>query len=156
MLEHERPRLIAMAGGALLVQPRHGQPTGGLHDLFAVGIVTLHAIHSAFNDRMVLRQIEFRVDLEMALKTRRWIFAGINNELASPAAALDMFAARSVTRLAPARANHLGAFDMHPPMRAGRENPRVVRVTFSADFVADVFRAFNLGGRHNRASHCRA
>ena len=95
---------------------------------------------------MPLRQIEFRVHLEMALKTGGRIFAGISDELASPAAALDMFAARSVTRLAPAQANHLRAFDMHPRVRAGRENPRVVRVTFSADFVADVFGALQSRG----------
>lgn len=156
MLEHERSRLIAMALGALLVAPRHGEATSWFHNLFAVRIVTLHAIHSAFDDRMVLRQIEFRVDLEMALKTGGRIFAGVNDEFASPAAALDMFAPRSVTRLAPARANHLRVFDMHSRVRAGRENPRVVRVTFSANFVADVFGAFNLGGRHDCASDRRA
>jgi len=156
MLEHERSRLIAMALGALLVAPRHGEATSRFHNIFAVRIVTLHAIHSAFEHRMVLRQIEFGVRLQMALEACFWRFTGVDDELASPPAALNMFAAWSVTRFTPAQANRFRAFDMHPRVRAGWENPRVVRVTFSADFVADIFGAFDLGGRHDGAIDRRA
>src|SRR5260221_12609656 len=97
MLEHKRAGLLAMALGALLVQPRHGETASRLHNLLSVRVVTLHAIHSSFDDRMVLRKIEFRVDLEMALKTGGWIFCGVNGGIASPAAALGIVLVPSVT-----------------------------------------------------------
>src|SRR5439155_501087 len=58
VFEHERPGLLAMALRAGLVQPRHGQSAVRFHDVAAVRVVTLDAVHPVFNHRMMLRQVE--------------------------------------------------------------------------------------------------
>lgn len=55
VLEYERAALLSMTLGATFVQARHRQTAGGLHNVMAMRIVALHAIHAAFNDRMMLR-----------------------------------------------------------------------------------------------------
>src|SRR5262252_8983593 len=83
MLEDKGPGLFAMAPGAILVEPRHSQPAGSLKDVTAVRIVALHAIHVAFEDRVMLGQVEFGVGLKMALKTRCWVSARVDDELSA-------------------------------------------------------------------------
>ncbi len=63
--------------------------------------MTLDTIHPAFEDRMMLRQVELGVRLEMAVEAGRGVFARIHDKFPAPAAAGDVFASRTVTRLAP-------------------------------------------------------
>jgi hypothetical protein len=73
------PRLFAMAPAAAFVNACHGKSTGWFKDVRAMGIMTLHAVHFPFSQRMVLRKIEFSVSFEMALEARLGIFTGIND-----------------------------------------------------------------------------
>jgi len=137
VLEDKWPRLLAMTLRASFVQPRHHQTAGWFVDVHPVRIVTLHAIHLPFADRMMLRQIDFRVRLQMTLQTSGRIASRIYNESASPAADRDVPAAGSVTGFAPALSGHFRAFEVHPRMRTRRKNARDVGVTFKARLVAD-------------------
>ena len=53
MLEDKRPRLLAMAFSAGLVELRHSQPLFRFEDVFAVRVVALDTIHVAFDNRMM-------------------------------------------------------------------------------------------------------
>ncbi len=76
------------------------RPAGRFEDVVAMRIVALHAVHLLLQHRVVLGKLEFRLLLAMALETSRRVFAGIDDELASPAAARDVQARRSVARFA--------------------------------------------------------
>ena len=97
MLEHKTPRLFAMAVRALLVQSRHGQAASRFHDVKAMRVVALHAIHLPFAHRMVLRKIKLRVHVEVAREARLRIAAGIHNEFSAASADDDMLAGRTMT-----------------------------------------------------------
>jgi hypothetical protein len=97
--------LFAVTGGAGLVQSRHGEAAGRFQDVSPVRVVTLNAIHPAFDHGMMLRQVEFRMGFEMAIEARGCVFAGIKNELPASAANGDVFTAGAVTRFATARAD---------------------------------------------------
>lgn len=68
VLEHERPGLLAVAGGALVVQARHGQVSAPrrLETLAPMRVVALDAVHLPLRNRMMLRQPELQLDVEMA------------------------------------------------------------------------------------------
>jgi len=143
VLEHERPRLLAMALRAILVQARHRQSAARFHDVVAVGVVALHTIHPVFIHRMMLGKVEFHVDFKVALKTRRRIFAGIDNELAAAAASLDVFAARPVARFAAGHRRTVQIVLVKASVGTRRKNTRDVGVAIGADSVADKLRAFD-------------
>ena len=94
MLKCDRARLLAMTLGAAFVAPRHRQSAGGFENVVAMRVVALNTIHFALNHGMMLGQIKFSLDFEVALKTRRRVFAGINDEFVL--AAFDVFAGRAV------------------------------------------------------------
>ncbi len=71
-----------------------------LKDVPAMRVVAFGAIHAGFKNRVMLRQVEFSVGLKMTLKTRGGVFAGVDDEFSTPAACLDMFAARPMTGFA--------------------------------------------------------
>jgi len=100
VLEDERLGLFAMTLGAGFIEPRHREAVGGFHEVATVRVMALHAIHFAFDHRMMLRQVELRVRLEMALKTSRRVPARINNEFATSTADSDVFAAGAVAGFA--------------------------------------------------------
>ena len=83
VFKYEGPGLLAMTLRAAFVQPRHRQSAVWFHDVAAVRIVALHAVHPVFNDRVMLRQVELRVDFKMALKAGRGVLAGIGDEFAA-------------------------------------------------------------------------
>jgi hypothetical protein len=85
-----------------LVQARHGEAAGGFHDVRAVWVVALDAVHPAFEDGMMLRQIEFGVGFQMTVETSGWVFAGIDDEFSPSTTGFDVFAARAVTGFATA------------------------------------------------------
>lgn len=80
VLEHKRPRLVLMTLRAIFVQPRHRESARVFENIAAVRVVALNAIHRAFDHGMMLRQGEIGVNLDVALKTGRGIFSGIDDE----------------------------------------------------------------------------
>lgn len=55
VLEHDRPRLLLMTLRTALVKPRHRQASRGFENVAAMRVMTLHAVHMAFLDRVMLR-----------------------------------------------------------------------------------------------------
>ena len=149
VLEDERTGLLAMTLRAILVQPRHGQAARGFKDVAAMRVVTLHAIHTAFDYRMTLRQMKFRLGLKMALETGRRVLARVDDELAPPPARFDVLAGWTMTGFASRLAGHLRVRNMDARMRAGGEHTRDVRVAIKARAVAHISRARNLRRRHH-------
>lgn len=140
VLEDKGPRLVAVTLRATFVLPGHGQTAGRLEDVAPVRVVTLAATHMAFENLMMLRQAEFRVNVKMALEAGRWILAGVDDE-SGAAAGLDMFAAGTVAGFTAGFA-HLGRiFKMDPGMRAGGEFADDIGMTVQAGVVANVMRA---------------
>ena len=85
MLKDEGSGLLPVALSAGFVQTRDCQPAGWLEDVAAMRIVALRAVHLLLQHRVVLRKLKFRLLLAMALETSCGAFAGIDDELASPA-----------------------------------------------------------------------
>lgn len=109
-----------------------------------MGIVALYAIHFAFGDGVMLRQMKLRVHVHVALVTGLWILAGIDDELFTPnAAGLDVFAARSMTGFATVLAGHFPVFEMEPGMRAAGKIAGDAGMAIEAGFVTDEGCAFN-------------
>jgi hypothetical protein len=160
MLVNHRPRLFAVAFGAALVQPReadrrpHGE--GGavrrFEDVRAVRIMALHAIHPAFEDRVMLRQSKLRVNVEMTRKTCLRVTAGINNELAS-AARFHVQAAGSVTGFASSGLVAWRFFNVQSCMRAGGKRASEFGMTLGTGFVAHESCSFDFWRNHHSSSH---
>jgi hypothetical protein len=74
----------------------------------------------ALDDRVMLRQIKFRMHIRVALKACARIFAGIYNE-PPPAAHAHMFAGGSMARFATGALRELDVILAEPPVRAHRE-----------------------------------
>jgi len=151
VLEDERACLVPVALRAALIEPRHREATAGLEDVAAMRIMALHAIHAALDHRMVLRQVELRVDLQVALKAGARIFPRIDNELAAPAARLNMLAARAVARFTAGFAVQSRAFKMKAPVRARGENAGDVGMALRAGLVSHEGSAGNLRRGHDRS-----
>lgn len=157
VFKNKGPGLGLMTLGAALVLPRHRQPARRFEDVAAVRIVAVHAIHVAFDDRVMVRQVEFRLHIEMALKTGLRFFAGVDDELRR-AAGTDVFAAGAMAGFAPALAGHPRVFKMQPRVGAGGKFPDDVRMAIGASAIADKMRAGNLerhhdGGRSSRTGN---
>ena len=108
MLVNKGPRLFAMTLRALLVHARHRQAARRLHDFVSMRIMALHAIHPPFNHRMMLRKIEQRMHIQVALETGSRILARVDNESAA-STDLHMSAGRPVARFA---TGHMREFDI--------------------------------------------
>ena len=100
MLKDKGPGLLPVALRAGFTPTRHGQPAGRFEDVAAMRVMALHAIHLFLRHRVVLGKLELRLFLAVALVTSRRVFAGIDDEFASPATARHMQARGSVARLA--------------------------------------------------------
>lgn len=151
MLENNGPRLLTMTLRAGFVVPRHSQAARGFENITAMRVMTLDAIHAAFNHRMMLRKMELGLALQVALKADRWVLAPIDDELAAPAPRFDMFAAGAVAGFAAGLAGEFGALKMESSVRAGGEYPGDIGVTLVAGLVAGVSGARNVRRRHNRS-----
>jgi hypothetical protein len=138
MFEHHGPRLFAVTLRAAFIEPGHRESAGGFENVASVRIVTLYAIHVALNHRVVLRQVKFRLGVEMTLETSRRILAGIDDEFAATATRSNVQAARSVAGFTPALPGHRRAFKMQSRVRAGGKDADVIRVAFGTRAVADV------------------
>jgi hypothetical protein len=153
VLEDVRPGFFTMTLGAAFIETRHGQSACRFHDVHPVRVVALDAIHLAFEDRMMLRQMKLGTYFLMALKARFGVFAGIDDELLWTAATDhgDVFAARAVAGFAAALAWHVGSFQAQAGMWASGEDSGNIRMAIKAGFVADVGGSFNLQGDDHRA-----
>jgi len=100
VFENEGARLLAVALRAVFIQTRDGQSGGGLHDVAAVRVMALNAIHPLFRDRMMLRQPELDFRRTMTLEAGRRILAGVDNKLPTPAASGDMETAGAMASFA--------------------------------------------------------
>jgi hypothetical protein len=118
-------------------------------------LVAFNAVHMALNYRMMLWHSKFCFRLQMTLKTRRRIFAGVHNELPSPATRFHMLAPRPMTRFATSLALELCVFDVHTRMRARPKYPCDVRMTLRASSISDVSCSRNFRRRNYRPSQCR-
>ena len=158
MLVNDWPGLFAMALRTCFVEARQARlgphterrPMGCFENVRAVRIVTLHAVHALLQDGVMVRQPELSVHLNVTLKAGRRFPARINDQL-SAASSLDVQAAGSVTRFAPAglAARQIG--NMNACVRAGRKEAREICVAIDAGLVADKGRSFDPGNRDNGA-----
>jgi hypothetical protein len=113
--------------------------------------MALHTVHLALLHRVMLREVEFSVDFQMAIETGLRVFAGIEDELASSTASRDVFAARAVTGFAARVSTQLSRIHMEPRVRAGGKGARIIGVAIDTGLVARKGGAFNLRRRDNRA-----
>ena len=81
MLEHVRPRLLAMALRAFLVHATDLHLLR-LENVFAMRVVTGNATHPPFLDRMMELETELGVLVEVALETGFGALTGIDDQLA--------------------------------------------------------------------------
>lgn len=153
VFEHKWTRLLAMTLRATFVESRHRKSAGWFEDVTTMRIMALHAIHPTLDDRMMLRQTEFRVGFKMALETGGRIPARIHNEPSATTTHFDVFAARSVTGFAPTLPRILRARQVHPRMNAGRKHAHIIGVTLEAGTIANIMRARNFGCDEDGARH---
>ena len=146
------PRLVSVTLRATFILSRHRQSGRRFENVAAVRIVAIHTTHVTFNDWMMLRQIEFGVNIQMTLKTGCWVVAGVNDEFCA-AAGFNVFAAGTVAGFATGFTDHCRIFKMNTRVRAGGEFSDDVGVTVRAGFVADVMRAGNFQ-RHDHRVRC--
>lgn len=153
VLVNEGAGLLAVTLGALLVEARHRQSRRRLHNLVAVGIVTLHAIHSAFDDWMMLREVELGVDIQVALEAGGRILAGVDDEAAAAAADFDMLTGGAVAGFAAGDVSEPDIVLIELSVGAGGENAGDVGVALDALGVADVAGAFDVRRRNDGPAH---
>jgi len=145
MFVNERTCLFAMAIGAHFILARHGEAAGGFHDVHAVRIMALDAVHFAFEHRMMLGIVKFRLDFQVALQASLGVLAGIDDEFFKPALAAhrNMFAAGAVAGFATVLAGHGAIIQMQARVGAGGKHAGDLLVAVGAGFVADIRGAFN-------------
>ena len=141
-----------MTFGALLVQARHGEAAGWLHDFMAVRVVALHTIHAAFDHGMMLGETKLRVNIEMALETGARIFAGIDDEAAASATHFNVFARRTVAGFTAGDVCELDVVFVQLAVGTGGEEARDVGVALDAGSIADVICALDMGRGNNGAA----
>jgi hypothetical protein len=157
VLVNDHARLFAMALCARFIQPRQpgccprpkGRPMRGFENIHPVRVVALDAVHPVFQHRMMVRQSELGMHMDMTTEAGLRFPARIDNEFSTSAPHLHMQAARSVAGFATGRLGPGRTFEMEPRMRAGWEDPGQVRVAIDAGVVADVSRSFNHGRSHD-------
>jgi hypothetical protein len=98
VLKDKSSRLLAVAGGALLVELRHGQPASRFHDVDPMRIMALNTGHSPLNDRVMLGQAEIRVNVDVAVEAGLRTPPRVEDGSLSPQG--DVPAPRAVTCLA--------------------------------------------------------
>jgi hypothetical protein len=147
MLEHKRSRLRPVTLGTRLIRAAHGKTTSRLENVAAMWIVTLDAVHFAFDDGMVLRQMELSLDRTVAFKTGGRIAAGIDNEFSSAATTGDVETARPVARLTASLPRGPAVFETNAGVGTGRKNSGDISVALGAATVANKSGSRNLGSR---------
>ena len=142
MPEDERSRLLAMALGAAFILPGHGESARRFEDVAAVRVMALRAAHMSFDDRVMLREVEFGLNVEMALQTGGRVLAGIDDEFCA-AAGLEVFAAGAVAGFTAGFTGHGCIFKMDPRVRTHGKFPDDFCVAIRTGLVADEMSAGN-------------
>lgn len=145
VFEDKWPGLVPMTLRTAFVLPGHGQPAFRLQNVPAMRIVALDTIHVPFDDRMMLRQVEFGLDIHVTLETGRRVVSGVDDKV-RVASGFDVFAARTVTGFAPGFTDHGSPFKMNPRVGAHGKFPGDLLVAVQAGFVADIMRAGDFQG----------
>jgi hypothetical protein len=143
VLENEWPRLFSVALRAGLVQPSHCEASPALHRFVPVRIVALDAVHPVFNHGMVLGQIEFGVNVNMALEACARVLAWIDDELAASASRRDMKAPWTVARFAPGHRREAQIIFIQAAVRAGGKKLSDVLMAFGTRLVPGEMRSLN-------------
>ena len=151
MFKGEGASLLLMALRAIFILARHRQSAVRFHDVHAVWVVALDAIHLSFEHGMVLREMKLSLRLEMAIQAGLGFLAGIDDEAPASAARRDVLASWTVARFTAAPAFHVAPVGMQPPVRAHGENTIDLVVAIRAGLVADVGRSFNRQRRNDPA-----
>ena len=133
VLVNERPGLLAMTLGAGFIQARHGQSAFRLEDVASVRVVALDAIHFIFEHWMMMGKFEFSLLLNVTLKTGGGFPAGIDDEFAATAPALNMAAAGSVAGFATGSAREFFLIKMDAGMDAAGKGGAIKRLTEKMD-----------------------
>ena len=154
VLEGKGPRLVAMTLRAALVDAGQRESARRFHDIHPVRIVTLHAIHFALDHRVMLRQVEFRLDFHMALEARGRVLARVDDEFVRRV--FNVFAARPVAGFTTGLVASGGFLKMRPGMRAGGKPPDVIGVAIGARAVTHIMRPGDLRGDYDGPGSGRA
>src|SRR5450432_3782794 len=148
VLENERSTLRGMTleTGFVLTEQRDPAALEGAAD---VRVMAIRAANLPFEDRVMMRQLELRADLQVTLKTGLGRTAGIDDR-ARAAAARDVQTSGTVTRFA-ADIFRVVSRRFESRVRRGRERSRDLFVTGGARFRADEFSSRNAWRRENSA-----
>jgi hypothetical protein len=144
VFENEGPRLLPMALSARLVLEAHRETMRRLHNIHAMRIMTLNAIHLPFGDGVMLRQVEFGIDILMTFIAGPRILSRVDDEL-FPARATNrhMLARRAVARFATVLPDGPEPLKMKPCMRTRGKRPRYFWMTISANLITHKSRPFD-------------
>lgn len=156
MVVDKRPGLLPVTFGAGFVDLGHGQAAGGLSDVTSMGIMAVRATHAVLDHGVMLGQMEFRLDIEVATKTSFRIILGVDNKTTFPTPCRDMFAAGAMAGFAACLASPFEIVLVELAVRAGVENSRDVRMTFDAGAIADKRGPFNFRRSNDCAIECGA
>ncbi len=152
VLKNERPGLFTVALRAGLVQTPHREPSRRLHDIQAMRVMALHTVHLSLSDGMMLRKMEFGIDVQMTFVTGLGILPGVDDELLTPRASNShVFACRAVARFAAVLAYGFGVLEMQPGMRTRGERTRDFGMTIGANLVTNKGRPLDHGRHHHRS-----
>jgi hypothetical protein len=134
--------LFAVAIGTCFIHSRHREAAVRFHDVCAVRVVALDAVHFAFKDRVMLRQMKLSIRGDVTLKTGFGLFSGIDDEFAT--ADGDVFASGTVAGFASLLAGHLRIGHTDARVWTGWKDAGDLVVAIGAGLVADVGRTFDL------------
>lgn len=156
MLESVGTSLFAVALRAPCIEPSHRQTSGRFHDVEAVRVMALGAIHVSFRQRMMVRQVELSLCLQMAGVTGRGVATGIENELSATSTDGDMPAARAMARLAASLAHARNGLKTHAGVSTARKSAHVVCVAFVTRLIANKGRTLDFGRSEDSPLHSGA
>jgi hypothetical protein len=156
MLKDKGPGFLAMTLGAGFVPAGKRESARGFHDVHAVRVMALDAVHLAFHNGVMLREVELRMRFEVAREAGFGVAAGIDDEFVVTAAGGDVFAAGTVAGFATLFTGEAGLFEMQARVRAGREGAGDGGMAIGANAVADERGAFDGGRSHDSAGECGA
>jgi len=149
MLENKRSPLFRVALEAGFVAAHHVGGAAPLEYRSLVRVVAVRATHLAFHHRVMMRQVEFGPNFQVALKTGFRIFARIDDGIRR-AAGLYVQAARSVAAFAPRSICRIFALRHQARMIGGPEVTHDFLVAIGAGTVPHKCCPRNGGWRHNR------
>jgi hypothetical protein len=151
VLEDEGAGLLLVTLRASLVIAGKSESARGFHDVQAMRVVALNAVHFALDDGMMLWEVELGLGFKVALETGGGVAAGIDDEFIATAPGGYVQAAGAVAGFATLLAREAGLIEMQARVRALRKNARDVGVAIRANTVADISSAIDGGRRHDGA-----